>query len=190
VQREILTPLGMESTLPDIAGFEPGSAKFYYPRIMLDPRYGLQDTSTAGDLSCILPAGGFLSTPSDLVRFGSAMMGEVLLTPATVEELQTPVRLASGESTEQALGWEVRRIPMGADPIPTRIVGEGLRAPVRRSVLSATTLGGHVVGGTTSLLTVPERRIAVAVATNVSGAENVSLLATRLAEVFFRYSRN
>ncbi len=186
MQREIFTPLGMESTVPDIAGqTEPGSAHFYYPRMMLDPRYGLHDAPTV-DLSCILPAGGFLSTPSDLVRFGSAMMGDALLDPATVEELQTPVRLASGESTGQALGWAVRRVPMGADGTPTRIVGQGLGDAVRRSPLSATTVGGHVSGGTTSFMTVPEHRIAIAVATNVSGAENASLLSARLADAFIR----
>ena len=186
MQREILTPLGMESTLPDIAGqTEPGSAHFYFPRMMLDPRYGLEDAPTV-DLSCILPAGGFLSTPSDLVRFGSAMMGDALLDPATVEELQTPVRLASGESAGQALGWVVRRVPMGADGTPTPIVGQGLGDAVRRVPLSATTVGGHVSGGTTSLMTVPEHRIAIAVATNVSGAENVSLLSARLADAFIR----
>jgi CubicO group peptidase (beta-lactamase class C family) len=186
MQREILTPLGMESTVPDIAGqTETGSAHFYYPRMMLNPRYGLQDAPTV-DLSCILPAGGFLSTPSDLVRFGSAMMGDALLDPATVEELQTPVRLASGESTRQALGWAVRRVPMGADGTPTRIMGQGLGDAVRRSPLSATTVGGHVSGGTASLMTVPEHRMAIAVATNVSGAENVSLLSARLADAFIR----
>lgn len=46
--------------------------------------------------------------------------------------------------------------------------------------------GGRVAGGTASLLTDPEQRIAVAVATNVSGAGNVSLLAARLADVFIR----
>jgi hypothetical protein len=35
-------------------------------------------------------------------------------------------------------------------------------------------------------VTVPEHRIAVAVASNVSGAGNVSLLAVRLADVFIR----
>lgn len=184
MQREILTPLGMASTVPDVAGqTEPGSAHFYYPRIMLDPRYGLQD-APATDLPCILPAGGFLSTPSDLVRFGSAMMGDTLLDAATVEELQTPVQLAPGESTGQALGWSVRRVPMGVEGTPTRIVGQGLGDAVRRSFLSATTVGGHVPGETASLLTVPEHRIAIAVATNVSGAQNVSLLAARLAEAF------
>ena len=186
VQREILTPLGMESTVSDVAGqTEPGSAHFYYPRFMLDPRYGLHDAPTV-DLACILPAGGFLSTPSDLVRFGSAMMGDALLDPATVEELQTPVHLASGESTGQALGWVVQRAPMGADGTPTRIVGQGLGDAVRRSILSATKVGGHVTGGTASLMTVPEHRIAIAVATNVSGAENVSPLSARLADVFIR----
>src|SRR5262245_39512647 len=137
MQREIFTPLGMDSTVPDIAGqTEPRSAHFYFPSVMLDPRYGLQD-APAEDLFCSLPAGGFLSTPSDLVRFGSAMMGDALLDPATVGELQTPVRLASGESTGQALGWEVRRVPMGAEATPTRIVGHGLGNPVKRGPLSA-----------------------------------------------------
>jgi hypothetical protein len=35
---------------------------------------------------------------------------------------------------------------------------------------SAATVGGHAFGGTASLMTIPEHRIAIAVATNVSGA--------------------
>jgi CubicO group peptidase (beta-lactamase class C family) len=186
VQREILTPLGMNSTVPDIVGqTEPGTAHFYYPRLMLNPRWGLQELPTE-DLFCILPAGGFLSTPTDLVRFGSAMMSDVLLDPATVEELRTPMRLTSGESTGRAIGWEVQSVPIGADGTSTRIVGQGLGAPVKRSLLSATTVGVHASGGTATLLTVPEHRIAIAVTTNVSGAENVPLLAARIAEVFVR----
>ena len=184
IQREVLTPLGMESTVPDIAGnIEPGSAHFYYPRLMLNTRYGVHDAPTV-DLSCHLPAVGFLSTPSDLVRLGSAMMDGHLLTPATAEELQVPVGLASGESSGQALGWVVNSVPMGVEGTPTRIVGLGLGEVVRRSTLSAQAVGVHVAGGTTSLMTVPEHRLAIAVATNVSGAENVSLLAIRLAEAF------
>ena len=187
MQRDIFTPLGMESTVPDLVGEPvPGSAHLYYPRMMLDPRYGLQDAPTV-DLSCILPAGGFLSTPSDLVRFGAAMMDDALFDPATVEELQTPVRLESGEVTEEALGWTVLSLPMGADGAPTRIVGQGLGDAVRRKPLSATTIGGHVSGGTATLVTVPEYRIAIAVATNVSGAEQVALLSTRLADIFARF---
>jgi CubicO group peptidase (beta-lactamase class C family) len=184
MRREIFLPLGMEQTVPEIAGqIEPGSAQFYFPRMMLDPRYGLQD-APAVDLSCILPAGGLLSTPSDLVRFGSAMMGHALLESTTVEELQTPFRLASGERAGQALGWVVRSIPLGAAGTPTRVVGHGLGDPVRRVPLSATMARGHVPGGTASLVTVPAHRIAIAVTSNVSGAENVALLSARLADVF------
>ena len=41
----------------------------------------------------------FLSTPSDLVRFGMAIESGKLLQPATVQTLQTSQRLASGEET-------------------------------------------------------------------------------------------
>ncbi len=190
IRRKILAPLGMESTVPDIAEHtEPGSAHFYYPRRMLNPRYGVHDAPTV-DLSCHLPAVGFLSTPSDLVRFAAAMMGGALLDPITVEQLQTPLRLESEESTEsagQALGWSVASIPLGSDGAPTRIVGQGLGKAVVRRPLSVTTVGGQVAGATASLLTVPDHRIAIAVVTNVSGAENVSVLATRLADVFVHF---
>jgi CubicO group peptidase (beta-lactamase class C family) len=189
VRREILVPLAMESTAPDVAGRpDPDAARFYYPRLALDPRYGLQDAPPA-DLSCILPAGGFLSTPADLVRLGSALLGDrdtTLLDPMTVEELQTPLRLASGQPAEQALGFSVRRIPLGADGTATRIVGQGLDAPVRRRPLSATALGGQVPGGTATLLIVPEHHLVVAVTANVSGAGNVPQLAIRLADLFVR----
>jgi hypothetical protein len=54
------------------------------------------------DYSCYAGAGAFVSTPSDLVRFGMAMHGGMLLQPATVELLQTSQRLASGEQTVTA----------------------------------------------------------------------------------------
>lgn len=186
MQREIFAPLGMENTVADVAGqTAPGSARFYYPRMMLDPWYGLHDAPDL-DLSCYLPAVGFLSTPSDLVRFGSAMLGDELLDPKTVEELLTPVSLESGEATGQALGWIVHDAPMGVDEAPTRIVGQGLGETVVRQPLSVQTVGGQVAGGTATLLIVPGHRIAIAVAANVSGAENVSVLAIRLADRFVR----
>ncbi len=69
----------------------------------------------------------------------------------------------------------------------TYIVGQGLGDAVRRRPLSATTADGHVSGGTTTLMTFPEHRIAIAVTTNVTGAENVSVLSVRLADVFVRF---
>jgi CubicO group peptidase (beta-lactamase class C family) len=186
LQREVLTPLGMVHTVADIPGqVRKGLANFYYPRMMLNPRYGLHDGPEV-DLSCHLPAVGFLSTPADLVRFGSAMMGDALLDPAIIEELQTPVSLPEGEPAGQALGWSVETLPMGFEETPTRIVGRGLGETVVGSTFSIQTVGGQVAGGTAALMTVPDHGLAIAVATNVSGSENVSLLSTRLADAFIR----
>lgn len=182
VQREVLTPLGMTHTAPDAAGADDRAVP-YYPRMMLDPALGLQDAPTV-ELSCYLAAVGFQSTPTDLVRLGIAMMDEELLRPETAKELLTPVRLESGALTGEALGWTVESALLGPDGAPTRIAGQGLGASVQRAPLSASTTGGQVAGGTATLLTLPGHGVAVAVTTNVSGAENVAAIARRLADLF------
>jgi hypothetical protein len=48
----------------------------------------------------------------DLVRFGSAMLKPGLLKAETMALLQTPLRLASGASTDFALGWKVERVQL------------------------------------------------------------------------------
>ena len=47
------------------------------------------------DMSCPMAAGGFLSTPTELVRFGYAMLNAEVLDSATVEMFLTQQRLAS-----------------------------------------------------------------------------------------------
>ncbi|MEW6322933.1 MAG: serine hydrolase domain-containing protein [Acidobacteriota bacterium] len=184
MEREVLAPLDMRRTVPGGLGYdEADDATPYFPRFMLDPRYGLQEAPEV-NLACLLPAAGYLSTPSDLARFGAAMMSGALLTAATWETLQTPVPLASGDSDGQALGWVVQQAPLGAGGTPTRIVGIGLGEAVRDAPLSAVSTGGHVAGGTATLMLVPEHRLAIAVATNVSGSRNVAALAMRLGGAF------
>ncbi|NNF07663.1 MAG: beta-lactamase family protein [Candidatus Eisenbacteria bacterium] len=187
LKREIFEPLEMTRTEPDIAGQKiRGTAQFYYPRLMLKPAWGLHEASDV-DFSCYLAAVGFLSTPSDLVRFGSAMMGDELLNQTTVKTLQTPTQLESGESTGQGLGWTVQSLATDPSQEPTKILGQGLGKTVVGHTLGVGTVGGQVAGGTASLLTVPEHKIAIAVATNVTGSENASLIATRLADTFVRF---
>ena len=177
-------PLHLRGTGPDLAGEQVDeAARFYYPRLMLNPALGLQDVPDV-ELSCHLPAIGFLSTPSDLVRFAAALMDGRLLDPHTVAELQTPVSLESGESTGRALGWVVDGLTVGSDAAPIRIVGQGLGNAVVQYALAVETRGGQVAGGTATLLVVPEHRIAIAVVANVSGADNVARVAVRLAELF------
>jgi len=180
VRREILTPLGLRDTgIDDPGRTEADCARFYYPRLMLDPRYGLQDAPEV-DFSCWAPAVGFLSTPSDLVRFASGLLEGSVVEPETLAELQRPFR----PGTEQALGWMAQSALMGPEARPTRIVGQGLGEVRVTAPLSALTTAGQVAGGTATLLTVPEHGLAIAVASNVTAARNVAALARRLADLF------
>ena len=151
MRTEVFGPLGMHDTVPDLSFSEdiPERATFYYPRFWDDTRFG-PEPAREGDHSCMAGAAGFLSTPSDLVRFGAGMMNAKLLEPATVALLQTPQRLRSGKETSSGLGWETETVSLGG--VPARMVGHGTR--------------DYFIGGTASLMTFPERGIVVAVTSN------------------------
>jgi CubicO group peptidase (beta-lactamase class C family) len=137
----------------------------YFTRFASDPHYGLH-LMRPMDYSCYAGASVFVSTPSDLVRFGMAMNSGKLLQPATVELLQTSQRLASGEETGYGLGWYLKTVTLAGKQ--TRVIGH-----------DGDSLGGMVA----SLTTFPEYGIAVAVMSNISYADTFSL-AVRVAEAF------
>ena len=68
------------------------------------------------DYSCYAGSSVFLSTPSDLVRFGMAIDSGKLLQPATVQVLQTSQRLVSGQETGYGLGWDLETVPLAGEP--------------------------------------------------------------------------
>ena len=90
-----------------------------------------------------------------------------LLKPGTVQLLQTAQRLASGEQTGYGLGWELETLPLAGQP--TRMVGHGSKE--------------DFIGGTTDLMTFPERGLAVAVMANISFADTKSI-AMNIAQAF------
>jgi len=167
MRTKIFEPLGMEDTRPDSARENiPDRATFYFPRFGGETRYG-PESVREGDQTCFAGAGAFLSTPSDLVRFGLAVGSGTLLDPATLETLQTSQRLNSGEDTGYGLGWKLETLPLAG--VSSRMVGHGTKA--------------NFIGGTTYLMTFPERGIVVAVATNISFADTKSI-ALGIAEAF------
>jgi CubicO group peptidase (beta-lactamase class C family) len=107
-----------------------------------------------------------LSTPSDLVRFGMAINGGKLLQPATVQLLQTPQRLASGQETGYGLGWDLETVALAGRR--TRVVGH-----------DGESLGGMVA----SFMTVPEHGIVVSVMSNISYADTFGV-AMKIAQAF------
>ena len=137
----------------------------YFPRFAADPSYGLHLMRPL-DYSCYAGASVFISTPSDLVRFGMAMNSGKLLKPATVELLQTSQRLASGEETGYGLGWYLKNVTLAGKQ--TRVTGH-----------DGDSLGGNVA----SLMTFPEYGIVIAVTSNISYADTFAL-GTKIAEAF------
>ena len=174
MRTQIFEPLGMRDTTIDVSSDTiPARAAFYFPRFGLarDTRYGPKP-ARRGDHSCYAGGGGFLSTPSDLVRFGLSAQGGKLLKPATVDLLQTAQRLPSGQETGYGLGWQLETISLAGQPV--RMAGHGSKA--------------SFMGGTTSLMTFPERGLVVAVMTNISYADTKSI-ALGIAQPFTEQSR-
>jgi CubicO group peptidase (beta-lactamase class C family) len=165
IRKHVFDPLGMDDTAADSDEPNPDRSSFYFPRFAADTRYG-PDSMRPLDYSCYSGSSVFLSTPSDLVRFGLAINGGKLLKPETVQLLHTSQRLASGEETGYGLGWDVEDETLLGTP--TRVVGH-----------DGDSLGGVV----SSLVTVPEAGIVVAITSNISYADTYSL-ALKLAEVF------
>jgi len=166
MRTEVFEPLDMDGTRADSATDKiPHRAAPYFPRYSADPTYGLDPTRDL-DLSCYAGGLAFLSTPSDLVRFGLAMNGGTFLKPATVQLLQTSQRLSSGAETGYGLGWDLEMVPL-----------RGTRAPMAGH--DGDVLGGQVA----SLMTVADRGLVVAVVSNTSYADTFTLAST-LVEAF------
>jgi serine beta-lactamase-like protein LACTB len=166
MRTQVFEPLDMDATRADSATDKiPHRAAPYFPRYSADPTYGLDPTRDL-DLSCYAGGIAFLSTPSDLVRFGMAMTGGTLLKPATVQALQTSQRLTSGAETGYGLGWDLETVPL--------------------SGAQATMVGhdGDVLGGqVASLMTFRERGLVVAVVSNTSYADTFAV-ASMVADAF------
>jgi CubicO group peptidase (beta-lactamase class C family) len=166
MEREVFEPLGMDRTVvADREGVDDAAS--YTPRSILGTRLGIE-ADPAPDYSCLAGAGAVLSTPTDLVRLGSAVLKPGLLRAETIKVLQTPMRLASGTSTTYGLGWTVRSV---------ELAGQQVRMVSHR---------GSPRGGTVSLLTFPDLGLAVAAAANMTDVAGVNRLALQVADAFTR----
>ena len=166
MRKQIFEPLGMADTKLDSAtDVSTDTAASYFPRFAADTRYGPQEPDTL-DYSCFSGATAFLSTPSDMVRFGMALDSGTLLQPATVQLLEASQRLPSGDATGYGLGFDRETVTLAGAPRDLVVHDGEIR-------------GGMVA----SFITFPERGVVVAVAANTSYADTAAV-ALRLADVF------
>jgi serine beta-lactamase-like protein LACTB, mitochondrial len=166
--RQVFEPLAMERTVVAETDGVDGVTSFDSPSSVLGIRIGVEEASRP-EYSCLYGAGAFLSTPTDLVRLGSAMLKPGLLKADTIAAFHTPTRLVSGASTTYALGWTVSRVQLAGEP--ARMVSHR----------------GSPMGGTVSLLTFPDLGVAIATAANVTDARGVNPFALQVAEAFTRH---
>jgi serine beta-lactamase-like protein LACTB len=166
MRKQVFDPLGMRDTTADATTDPiPDLATYYFPRFGADPRYGPQSPEPY-DSSCFAGAAAFVSTPSDLVRFAMAINSGTLLKPATVQTLHASQRLNSGEETGYGLGWKLESVTIAGKQ--ARLAGHD----------------GRLRGGmVSSLKTIPEHGIAVAVTSNTSFADT-NTVAMKIAQTF------
>ena len=172
IHEVILEPWGSAARRPRPRRGEPSRRRSTSPGFGPHPvfRYGLH-VMRPRNLSCYAGSMAFLSTPSDLVRFGLAINGGTLLQPATVRLLQTSQQLTSGQETGYGLGWDLDTVTLAGKP--TQAAGH-----------DGELLGRRVV----SLMMFREAGIVVAVMSNISYADTPAL-ALKVAEAFAQPAR-
>jgi CubicO group peptidase (beta-lactamase class C family) len=146
MRREVIEPMNLRHT---VAGHTDSLISYrtqFYSRTdegrVLNAPYVDNSYKWAG--------GGYLSTATDLVRFGEAMLQHEVLDPTTAELLFTPLETTDGASTGYGLGWQV-----GTDDHGRRTVGHS----------------GGSVGGSTRFVMYPDQHVVVALISNLGGVE-------------------
>ncbi|MEO5822540.1 MAG: serine hydrolase domain-containing protein [Vicinamibacteraceae bacterium] len=165
MRQQVFEPLDMNDTKEDAASAPAGEAVTpYFPRFAADTRYG-PDPMREVDYSCYAGSSAFVSTPSDLVRFVMAINRGTLLQPATVQLLQAPQRLLSGQDTGYGLGWDLETVALPGGS--ARVAGH-----------DGDLLGGMVA----SFMTLPDGTV-VAVTSNTSYADTAAI-ALHIGRIF------
>lgn len=116
------------------------------------------------DMSNRLPAGGFLTTVEDLVRFASAAMEHKLISKKTFEQMITPQKTKGGKTIEYGLGWGL--FP-GEDWYGEKEAFHGGQSPQVSNVLYL----------------LPGQRFALAIQTNLEGVPERTGFAAQIAKI-------
>lgn len=163
---EAITPLGLSRTVADRSKNATNRADFY------EVHSGTARLSYPVNNSNKWAGGGFLSTPSDLVKFGNAVLHYELLDSTTTNLLFTPILLANGEVNEQnyGLGWR--------NHVSTNIIQDHREVRMYHH-------GGSAAGGIAMLILLPEYNVTVAATLNRSGSSSdLFKVVYRIAELF------
>jgi CubicO group peptidase (beta-lactamase class C family) len=170
----VFEPLGMRSTVGDHTDSIIPMRTAFYERTGAEPSYRIRQSSWGDGTPGVLlngpfsdnsnkrAGGGMLTTPEDLVRFGSAHLRPGFLRPESLTEILTSARFNDGRETGRGLNWV-----LGVDDGGRRYIGHG----------------GGGVGGTSDLIVYLDSGVVVAVQCNLTDADYDDL-AMRVADLF------
>jgi CubicO group peptidase (beta-lactamase class C family) len=154
----VLKPLGLAATVLDVP------VRIVEHRVRGYRRSeGSLENEDAIDSSHKWPSAGFLSTASEVARFGAAHLSGDFLRPETRALLFTSQRTIEGAETGVGFGWRIGKSDAG-----------------RRFYHH----GGTIEGGRSFILLLPEENVAVAILCNLSVARFAEQDALKLAELF------
>lgn len=178
LKEHVFEPLGMRSTVGDHTDSIISSRTAFYERTGQRPGYHRRQSSWGdGSGSGILlngplsdnsnkrAGGGLLTTPEDLVRFGTGHLRPGYLKQESLNEILTSARFNDGTETGRGLNWA-----LGVDGDGRRYIGHG----------------GGAVGGTTDMRVYLESGVVIAVQCNLTDAgyrDLVSRVAARFLEI-------
>lgn len=156
MEDEIFQPVGMTSTVPDDAwAIIPQRAAGY----RLNRGEPLRRADMR-DVSENLPAGGHLTTASDLIAFAQAFYAEELVSTETIAQMTQKFSNKSGDNEDYS-SWR------HAIPSREKYAYGIMSFPNEKELWIGHT--GQQAGTSTILVLVPERDLSIAVLTNVKG---------------------
>ncbi len=123
MKSRITAPLGLTRTGPDLRPAEmPGLVTCYVGGFM-----GVPTPAQPGSVSNKWGAGGFVSTPSEMVRLGNAVLKGEVVKPETFALLTKPQTLKSGEDAGAgyAMGWRSGKATLPISGRELRVVHHG-----------------------------------------------------------------
>lgn len=167
LQTHVITPAGMTDTSADYQDRPvPNRVSDYVTLRFLD---GLLP-APATNSSYKWAGGGLVSTPTDLVRFGNALLAGELVSLQGRDEMFTPRTTTDGEVNPQyyGLGWRNGGLsyPRGSDNFLTMI-----------------NHGGTSVGGTAIVILLPDQNLVIAMTANVTPPGGSGPLRTDAADI-------
>jgi serine beta-lactamase-like protein LACTB, mitochondrial len=145
MQRHVFDALGLAHTTADENRRIVDERSRFYSRTT----NGALENAPYVDNSYKWAGGGFISTPEDIVRFGSALLRPGFLSADSLNLLFSSQKTIAGQETNYGIGWALQKSQSGQ-----RIYQHS----------------GGSVGGTCQLIVYPETRVVVALLTNLGDA--------------------